>query len=66
MSHKVQAKPKKIQNTLFHFGLIKMIVVKELRRRERTWENLLFWGGFELEAHHENKKNNSKKKSLTP
>jgi hypothetical protein len=65
MSHKVQVKPNQIQNTLLHFGLIGMIVLEELRRRERVWENFLFWGGFELEAHPENNKKKSKKKSLT-
>jgi hypothetical protein len=44
MSHKVQAKPEKIRNTLFHYGLIKLIVLEELKRRERTWEHFLFWG----------------------
>jgi hypothetical protein len=66
MSHKVQAEPDKIKNTLFHFGLIKLIVLEELRRRGKTWEHFLFWGGFELENHPENKKKTSKKKSLTP
>jgi hypothetical protein len=36
MSHKVQTEPDHIQNTLFHFSLIKMIIVEELRKRERT------------------------------
>jgi hypothetical protein len=36
MSHKVQDEPNKIQKTLFHFGLINMIIVEELRRREKT------------------------------
>ena len=42
MSHKVQNEPEKIRNTLFHYGLIKLIVLEELRRREKTWEHLLF------------------------
>jgi hypothetical protein len=66
MSHKVQAKPNKIKNTLFHFGLIKLIVLEELRRREKTWEHFIFWGGFEMETHLGNKKKRTKSKSLTP
>jgi hypothetical protein len=63
MSHKVQTKPDHIQNALFHFGLIKMIIVEELRKRERTWEHFLFWGGFELETQPDKGKRKSSKKS---
>jgi len=42
MSHKVQAEPGSIQNTLFHFGLIKMIIMEELKKSGRTWENFVF------------------------
>jgi hypothetical protein len=66
MSHKVQIEPDHIQNTLFHFGLIKMIIVEELKKRERTWEQFLFWGGFELETQPDKGKRKSRKKSPTP
>jgi hypothetical protein len=65
MSHKVQVEPDHIQNTLFHFGLIKMIIVEELRKRERTWEHFMFWGGFELETQPDKGKKKSRKKSPT-
>jgi hypothetical protein len=65
MSHEVQAKPYKIKNTLFHFGLITLIVLEKLRRREKTWENFVFWGGFEMESNPGNNKKRTKKKSLT-
>jgi hypothetical protein len=66
MSHKVQDEPDHIQNTLFHFGLIKMILVEELRKKERTWEHFLFWGGFELDTQPDKGKRKSSKKIPTP
>jgi hypothetical protein len=38
----------------------------ELRRREKSWDNFLFWGGFEMETHLGNKRKRTKNKSLTP
>jgi hypothetical protein len=49
MAQKFQAKLEKINNRLFHHGLIKLIVMEEHQRRERTWNYLLFWGEFEQE-----------------
>ena len=66
MSHKVQVEPDHIQNTLFHFGLIKMILVEELRKKERTWEHFMFWGGFELDTQPDKGKRKSSKKIPTP
>jgi hypothetical protein len=37
-----------------------------LRKRERTWENFLSWGGFELETQPDKGKKKSIKKSPTP
>ena len=65
MAQKVQAKPKKINNKLFHHGLIKLIVMGELQRRERTWNYLLFWGEFEQEIQPKGR-NTPTKKSSTP
>jgi hypothetical protein len=50
MASKVQAKPQKASNSLFHHGLIKLIVLEELSRRDKTWGYLLFWGEFEQES----------------
>jgi hypothetical protein len=65
MAQKVQAKPEKINSRLFHHGLIKLIVMGELQRRERTWDYLLFWGEFEQEIQPKGK-NTPTKKSSTP
>jgi hypothetical protein len=66
MCNRVQAKPDNIQNTLFHFGLIKIIIVEELRKREITWEHFMFWGGFQLETQPNKGKKRSGNKSPTP
>jgi hypothetical protein len=50
MASKVQAKPQKASNNVFHHGLIKLIVLEELSRRDKTWGFLLFWGEFEQES----------------
>jgi hypothetical protein len=43
-----------------------MILVEELRKKERTWEHFLFWGGFELDTQHDKGKSKSIKKLPTP
>jgi hypothetical protein len=42
MASKVQAKPQKASNSLFHHGLIKLIVLEELSRRNKTWDYIFF------------------------
>jgi hypothetical protein len=49
MSHQVQDNPAKLHNRLFHNGLIKIIVMEELQKREKIWDYLLFLGEFEKE-----------------
>jgi hypothetical protein len=51
MASKVQAKPQKASSSLFHHGLIKLIVLEELNKRNKTWDYLLFWGEFGQEVH---------------
>jgi hypothetical protein len=65
MAQKVQAKPEKINNRLFHHGLIKLIVMGELQRRERTWNYLLLWGELEQEIQPKGR-NTPTNKSYTP
>ena len=38
---KIRAEPLSIKNSLCHYGLIKMIILEELRQRERTWQHFL-------------------------
>jgi hypothetical protein len=44
---KIRARPIRMKNTLCYFGLIKLIILEELRQQGRRWKNFLFWEGFE-------------------
>ena len=41
-----QDHPKK---SVFHHGLIKLIISTVLQKREKTWEHFLFWSDFKTE-----------------
>ena len=66
MTHQVQAKPSKVQGRIFHHSLIKLTMLEELQRRDKSWEYLLFWGELELEPQPKDKKKTSSTKSSTP
>ena len=51
MAHQVRAKPPKIVGRLSHHGLIKLIVLELLQRRNVAWTYFLFWNEFEIELH---------------
>jgi hypothetical protein len=63
MSHQVQAKPDNVHSRIFHHGIIKLIVMGELQRRERIWDYLLFWGEFEQEIQPKGKRTHARKSS---
>jgi hypothetical protein len=44
---RIRAQSLSIKNTLCHLGLIKLILLQELKQQGRTWEHFLFWEGFE-------------------
>jgi hypothetical protein len=46
---RIRAQPLSIKNTLCHLGLIKLILLQELKQQGRTWEHFLFWEGFETQ-----------------
>jgi hypothetical protein len=66
MCKKIKAEPLSIKNALCHYGLIKMIILEELRRRERTWQHFVFWEGFETQTQPINEKKKAGKKKSTP
>ena len=35
--------------SVFHHGLIKLLIDKELEKKELTWPHFLFWSGFKVE-----------------
>jgi hypothetical protein len=47
---KIRAEPLSMKNILCHFGLIKLIILEELRQRGSTWQHFLFWEGFETQT----------------
>ena len=50
MVDKVQAKYDGCETSLFHHGLIKLLVLNELQKINRDWYSFLFMSGFEMEA----------------
>jgi hypothetical protein len=63
---KIRVEPLSMKNTLYHFGLIKLIILEELRQRGRTWQHFLFWEGFETQTQPMNEYKRAGKKQLTP
>jgi hypothetical protein len=63
MASKVQPKPQNANNNLFHHGLIKLIVLEDLSRRNKTWDYILFWGEFGQEV--QSKKRGNPSQQLT-
>jgi hypothetical protein len=50
MSDRVQAKSKDVDSSLFHSGLIRMLVSEELGKKENSWENFVVTSHFNLDA----------------
>jgi hypothetical protein len=49
MADRVQDKSKDVDSSLFHYGLIKMLVSEELGTKETSWENFLVTSHFKLD-----------------
>ena len=49
MSDKVQIETEGNETSLFHHGLIKLLVLEELKRLDRDWNFFLFMSGFEVD-----------------
>jgi hypothetical protein len=47
--NRIRARPSSIKTTLCHLGLIKLIILQELKLQGRSWEHFLFWEGFETQ-----------------
>jgi hypothetical protein len=46
MADKVQAKSKQVESSLFHFSLIKLLVLEELRKTNGEWSYFFSKSGF--------------------
>jgi hypothetical protein len=63
---KIRAQPLSMKTTLCHFGLIKLIILEELKQQGRSWEHFLFWEGFETQNQIANEQMKSSKKQSSP
>jgi hypothetical protein len=52
MSDRVQAKSKQVDTSAFHSGLIKMLVLEELKKTNIYWDDFLDASGFQLDVAH--------------
>lgn len=46
ISKNVQTQREHVDTNMFHHGLIKSLVEAKLRKKGKTWDDFLFWGGF--------------------
>jgi hypothetical protein len=46
---RIRAQPLSLKAALCHLGLIKLIILQELKQQGRSWEHFLFWEGFETQ-----------------
>jgi len=51
MSTRVQAHPKNTKHSVFHQGLIKLLIIEEFNKTKKTWQHFLFWVSFKKEVH---------------
>jgi hypothetical protein len=49
MSDRIQAKYKDVDSSLFHSGLIRMLVSEQLGKKEISWENFVVTSHFKLD-----------------
>ena len=50
MSYNVKIKIEGNETSLFHHGLIKLLVLEELRRLDTDWTSFLFMSGYEIDV----------------
>ena len=52
MSDRVQAKSKQVDTNVFHYGLIKMLVLEDLKKTNTDWDAFLDTSGFQQYVSH--------------
>ena len=57
MSSRVKEHPNHTKQSMFHHGLIKLVISTALRKKEKTWEYFLFWSTFQTEKEDQTQKN---------
>jgi hypothetical protein len=63
---RIRAQPLSVKTTLCHLGLIKLIILEELKQQGRSWEHFLFWEGFETQNQTANEQMAGTKKQSSP
>ena len=48
MAVRVKINPYHTPHSVFHHGLIKLLIVKELENKEWTWTHFLLWSSFKV------------------
>ena len=56
MSNRVKAHFDHMNQSMFHHGLIKLIICTVLQKKNRSWDHFLFWSGFTSEQDDQVKK----------
>ena len=68
MAIRVRNHPGSSNNNIFHHGLVKLLIDKELEKHERSWSHFLFWYSFKIEfkecEESKRKKNPTRKKAV--
>ena len=49
MSCRVREHQDHTKQSVFHHGLIKLIISTVFHKREKTWEHFIFWSGFKTD-----------------
>ena len=49
MATQVRKHPYNTSHSIFHHGLLELLVLNELKNKRWTWLHFLFWSGFEVE-----------------
>ena len=62
MSNKIKGHIDHTHQSVFHHGLIKLIICIVLQRKKRSWEHFLFWSSFTNEQEDQVKKSLMNKK----
>ena len=56
MSSRVKEHQDHTKQSIFHHGLIKLIISTELQKRRKTWDYFLFWSRFQSEKEDQSKR----------
>jgi hypothetical protein len=64
--NRIRARPLSIKSTLCHLGLIKLILLQELKQQGKSWEHFLFLEGFETQNQTANEQMAGARKQFSP